>query len=612
MGNFLKKFNVDIFFYILLFVFIVLSIVLAIFRDTVADEAIYIHETFLMSELLKNGIWFGDYAVGLHGFLFKIPPAIVFMFTEPSVFLLTLYNILLACLALYFFYKFLKEAFGWRYKAILALGLLMANFHFMISTPTYLREMPSLFVVSSLFYGIFKNWKPWVLGLVFLLLLDAKEYLFLMFGLGYFIWIVTKYFKARNLKNIFFESIQVYGFSLLYVILMFTTSIIPVNMFIASIFGLITVGIEHVAGQFTADSATVNLLKDEEVRTIFQFVITEDMHIAVQMVLGFLNTILSYIGKLLYPRTFSFIGIPKIIIFPAIYIAFKILKSKVENFKKILPILLLTFLAIYILRASHGRYLLPIMPLVAIYFIQFIHYPFKDKKEVIRILIATFLFMSFSFYFETSYLIHKIFIEVSLFTCIAISILEPFAFSKYFYNLFQKATILFCIIAMFGTSILFSMTQGQISNYILFGVNREVEKIVEIVPQNENVWINNTKSFELMKAKMGYTYSWPEWKWKLAEFIPKKDLLKAYGEQHLFNDFYGEPEIFINYIDENEIEYLVYVESTIDEELFEFEYLNFSEDIKMLDFIKQEEAFVKQETYELQNKKVYLFKVDFE
>jgi len=610
MGTFLKRINIDIVFYILLFSFIIFALFLSSFRDAVADETIYIHETFLMSELIKNGIWFGDYAVGLHGFLFKIPPALLFIFTGPSVFLLTLYNVLLACLSLSFFYKFLKEAFGWRYKAILALGLLIANFHFLISTPTYLREMPSLFIVIMLFYGIFKNWKPWLLGLVFLLLLDAKEYLFFMFGLGYFVWIIVKYHKPLNIKKIFLESIQLYVPSLVYISLMFTTSLIPINMFIASILGFISIGVEHVTGQFAVDSATINLLKDEEVRTIFQFTITEDMHIIVQMILGFLNTVLSYIGKILYPRTFSFIGIPKIIILPAVYMAFKVLKSKTEDFKKVLPILLLTFLLIYILRASHGRYLLPIMPLVAIYFVQFLHYPFENKKEVIIVLIATFLFMSFAFYFETSYLIHKIAIETFLFACIVISVLKPFPYSKYFYNFFQKSTIVFCIIAMIATSMLFILTQGQIYNYRLFGRNREINEIVEIIPKNENVWINNAKSLKLMKAEMAYTHAWPEWKWELAEFVPKKDLLKSYGEKYLYNDFYGFPELFFEYLEENEIKYLVYVEPTIDAELFDYEYLNFSEGIKMLDFIKQEEIFVEQETHKLQNKKVYLFEVN--
>ncbi len=563
-----------------------------------------------MSELLKSGIWFGDYAVGLHGFLFKIPPAILFMFTEPSVFLLTLYNILLACFSLYFFYKFLKEAFGWRYKAILGLGILMANFHFILTTPTYLREMPSLFVVSLLLYGILKNWKPWILGLVFLLLLDAKEYLFLMFGLGYFIYLIMKYFECRDLKSLFFESFQIYGFSLIYIVLMFTTSIIPVNMFLASIFGLISIGTTHVVTHFSTDTAAANLIKDEEVRTIFQFVITEDMHIATQLVLNVFNTILSYVGKLLYPRTFSFLSVPKVIMFPAVYMAYKVLKKKDLDFKKILSIILFTYLAVYLLRASHGRYLLPIVPVIAIFFIHFLHYSFENKKELVRVLLATFFFMLFGFYFETSYLIHKIVIEIFLFICIAISVLKPFPYSRYFYSFFQKLTLVFCIVAMLGASVLFAVTQGQIYNNMLFGKHREIDEIIETIPENERFWINNTKSSDLMKTKMGYTYAWPEWKWDLADYIPKKDLLKSHGEKYLYNEFYGHPELFFEYLEENEIEYLVYVEPTIDEELFEYEYLNFSEGIKMLDFIKQEKVFVKQEVHELQNKKVYIFEVD--
>ncbi len=611
MSNFLKKINVDIVFYVILGAYFVFALFFSTFRDAIKDETIYIHETFLMSELLKNGIWFGDYAVGLHGFLFKIPPAIVFMFTGTSIFVLTFYNILFACASCFLFYKFLKEAFAWRFNALLALGFFMANFHFILTTPTYLREMPSLFVVMLLLYGIFKNWKLWILGIIFLLLLDAKEYLFLMFGLGYFIWLLVKYLKDRNYKKIIIESLQLYTPSLIYIVLMFTTSIIPLNMFLASIFGMVSTGTAHVVAHFSPDTAAANLMKDEEIRTIFQFVVTEDMPLAQQMFLNFLNTILSYIGKILYPRTFSFLSVPKIIILPAIYMAFKTFKTQTQGLKKILSILFFTYIAIYLLRASHGRYLLPIVPLIAIYFIEFIQYPFENKKEVIRVLIATFLFMSFGLFFETSYLLHKIAIELFLFSCIAICVLKPFPYSRYFYKLFQKVTLVFCILAMFGASVLFSMTQGQISNYFLFGENREIEEIIEILPEDENVWVNNVKSYELMATKMEQTYAWPEWKWDLASFVPKKDLLKVHGDQFLYNEFYTDPATFKDYLLENEITYVVFIKPTVDEQLFNHNYLSKSEGIKTIDFLKKDSAFVEKEAHNLQNKKVYLFKLDF-
>lgn len=563
-----------------------------------------------MSELLKSGIWFGDYAVGLHGFLFKIPPAIIFMFTGTSIFILTFYNILLACASCFLFYKFLKEAYSWRFNALLAVGLFMANFHFILTTPTYLREMPSLFVTMLLLYGILKNWKPWILGIVFLLLLDAKEYLFLMFGLGYFIWLLVKYLKAKNYKEIILQSLQLYSPSLVYIVLMFTTSIIPVNMFLASIFGVVSTGTAHVAAHFSTDTAAANLLSEEEVRTIFQFVVTEDMPRIQQVFLNFLNTILSYIGKILYPRTFSFLSVPKIIVLPAMYMAFKSLKMYSQGLKKILPILLFTYIAIYLLRASHGRYLLPIVPVIAIYFIEFLQYPFENKKEIVRVLIATFLFMAFGLFFEASYLPHKIAIEVFLFTCIAISVLKPFPYSRYFYKLFQKATIFFCIVAMFGASLLFSLTQGQVNSYLLFGENREIDEIIEIIPEDEKIWVNNVKSYELMATKMEQTYAWPEWKWDLAPYVPKKTLLKAHGEQFIFNEFYTDVGVFKNYLEQNEISYVVFIKPTVDEKLFNHNYLSRAEGLKTIDFLKKDSFFVKERVEELQNKKVYLFKLD--
>lgn len=609
MGNFLKKFNIDILFYIILISFFVLSVFLSTYRDVIRDEAIYLHETFLMSELIKNGIWFGDYGVGLHGFLFKLPPALVFLFTGPSIAVVTFYNIVLACIAAFLFYKFFKEAFGWRYKAILALGILMANFHFILTTPTYLREMPSLIVIALLLYGIFKNWKPWVLGIIFLLLLDAKEYLFFMFGLGYFIWVVYKYFPTKDIKSIIVDSLQLYSLSLVYIVLMFTTSIIPINMFLVTTIGLLDTGASYLTAHFATDYATANLL-EEEARTIYQFTVTEDMPIYTQVILNFFNLILSYIGKILYPRTFSFLSVPKVIVLPAIYMAYKTFKNASKDLLKVLPILLFTYLAIYLLRASHGRYLLPIVPLIAIYFVQFIHYPFENKKEILKLLIATFLFMSFGFYFEASYVVYKMIIETFLFVCIAISVLKPFPYSKYFYSFFQKITILFCIVAMLGAGILFYFTQGQGGNNILYGENREIDKIIEIIPENKNVWVNNRKSYYLMQTKMGLTYHDAQRGWTLAGFVPKKDLLKVKEEQSLFNDFYREVDLFIEYLQENNIEYLVFIQPTVEEELFEYEYIDEEENLRTLDFFKKENWLIQESKECLQNKKVYLFEVN--
>jgi hypothetical protein len=618
LKNILKNIKVDYVFYVLLLGYFVFALFFSTFRDAIRDETIYIHETYLISELLQNGVWIGNYAVGLHGFLFKIPPAIVFIFTGPSVFILTLYNILLAMASSYFFYRFLKKAFKWNLTALLVTGILMANFHFILSTPTYLREMPSLLIVVLLFYAIFSNWRPWVLGIVFLLLLDVKEYLFFMFGLGYFIWIVLKNIRIYSSKSfyekllkIIWESIQVFGFSFIWIILMFTTSILPVNMFLASILGLIDRGVEYLVTHFSVDTASTNLLKDEEVREIFRFTVHEDYPIYLKIILNLLNTILSYIGKILYPRTFSFLSVPKVIVLPAVYMAVKFLK-KTWSEKKIFsnslniifPILMLTYLALYLLRASHGRYLLPIVPLISIYFVYFLYYKKHNRREVKKVLLATLVFVILGFVFEASYLLPKVILELSLFLCIAFSVLEPFNFSKLFYVIFRKFTIAFCVIAMLSASLLFAITQGQAKHSILFGQNREIKEVVEIIPDESKFWINNFESYGLMAVYFGQTYEWPEWKWDLAPYVPKKTLLRAYGEKYAYDDMWMEVSKFRRYIYKNDIEYVVFMESQIEEESFGMQH--------RLEDVIDKEWLELERVEELKNKKIYLFKVIYD
>ena len=66
----------------------------------------------IISELLKNGIWIGDYGVGLHGFLFKFPVALIFIILgEPSVFAATLFTIFISVSFVWIFYKIVEILF---------------------------------------------------------------------------------------------------------------------------------------------------------------------------------------------------------------------------------------------------------------------------------------------------------------------------------------------------------------------------------------------------------------------------------------------------------------------------------------------------------------------
>ncbi|GEM_PF-1884523 len=612
--EFLQNINIDYVFYVLLIAFFIFALFFSTYRDAIRDETIYIHETYLLSELIKNGIWFGDYAVGLHGFLFKIPPAILFIFTGPSVALLTIYNILIATGVGYFLYRFLQKAFNWKATALLITGFVMANFHFILSTPTYLREMPSLLIIILFLYGILKNWKPWVLGIVLLLLLDAKEYLFFMFGSGYFIWVVIKYFRLyetlySKIKYIILECIQLYILPLFWIVLMFTTSIIPVNMFVASILGLVDTGLEYTTQHFSADVATQNLLEGGTESP--RFYVSEDYPIFLQYILNFLNSIISYIGKIFYPRTFSFLAIPKVIILPAVYMGFKVLKdswkkklSEINKFDLILPILMFVYLIIYLLRATHGRYLLPIAPVVGIYFVYFLYYGYHEKRALMKVLLATLVFVVIGFFFEMGYVPQKVILELSLFACIAISVMKPFNFGKDFYLLFKIFTIGLCVAAMFGASVLFAATQGQAKHSTLFGNNREIDNVVEMVPEDSRFWINNHESYDLMAVYIGQTYSWPEWKWQLAPYVPKKTLLQTYGEKYAFNKELYKVEDFWKYVSENDIEYVVLMKSKFEDVPFQ--------DQEYLEDFKETKWLEKYEKQDMKGKEIYVFEVIYD
>ena len=58
---------------------LLLGIALGIFRDAHKDDALYLQDATVMARSLEGGRWFGNEAVGLHGFLFKLPVALVFL-----------------------------------------------------------------------------------------------------------------------------------------------------------------------------------------------------------------------------------------------------------------------------------------------------------------------------------------------------------------------------------------------------------------------------------------------------------------------------------------------------------------------------------------------------
>ena len=248
MKFFKRDKNYDYVMYIVLIIFFLFMLFFSSFRDMVKDESLYFNETWLMSQLLQEGKWIGNYAVGLHGFLFKLPMALIFLITGPSVEIVTIFNILLACITGLLFYNLSKKVLGKSKYGVLSTLILLSSFYFFISTPTYLREIPSLFVVVLFLYSLIDDWDNWKISLIFLLLLDSKEYIFFVFALFYLILLFIESDKkgVSKIVEVVKQYILVMLPSIVWLVLMFTTSIIPMNMYVASTLGLIDTNFKYL------------------------------------------------------------------------------------------------------------------------------------------------------------------------------------------------------------------------------------------------------------------------------------------------------------------------------------------------------------------------------
>ncbi|MBU1119773.1 hypothetical protein KKA50_01065, partial [Patescibacteria group bacterium] len=571
----------DIVFYVFLGFYFLFMIFISNFRDMIKDEALYYRETYLMSELIRNGIWFGDYGVGLHGFLFKLPPALIFLITGPSIDVVTIYNVILSIGVGFFFYRFVKLFLKNGWYAFFATVFLMTNFHFVISTPTYLREIPSLLIIIMFMWGVLKNWNKWYMSLVFVLLLDTKEYVFLVFVIVYVLWLFITCKEKRFFKKVwevFKQCLIVFIPSLIWIVLMFFTSIIPVNMFLASTVGLVQDGLLYTIRHFQAGLTTLNLIDNGKtikgVATDAVYASTVvgqegSQHVSIfSSVIPTINLIISYIGKILYPRTFSFLSVTKVVIFPTLFASFWVLINYLKKKIKMEPIfvfsslLYLIWIIFYILRASHGRYLLPIVPAISVMMIYTLFFSKFTKNQRLSVLMGTGLFMIAGFFFEESYLIEKVILETTLFAILCITFFKPkLRYWKYIFLTLVTS-------AAFGVAILFSYTQGQISGYINWGKNREVEQIVKALPQGDLYWINIADNLNVLAVLNDETNSAVEWKWSLSDDIKEAKDMKTFGSSYGYGLSIVDLPSFRVSLREHGIKHIVFVKSTIQGEAF--------------------------------------------
>ncbi|HOF79300.1 MAG TPA: hypothetical protein PLA45_03055 [Candidatus Dojkabacteria bacterium] len=587
----IKKHIPHIFFFAWFLVFLVLGLL----RDSLVDENIYIGEAVTISTLLKDGMWIGDYGVGLHGFLSKLLVGIIYIFTGPSVFVATLVNILFGLFSGVIFFKILRKNFNLRLiYSLLGVTLLFCSYQFLMYVPTFYRDIGALFFVLLILESILSKRSEWLSGIYLLLLLDAKEHVFfsLLPALG--IWILIK--EWGSVKNIFLSGIKLLLPSVVFLVLMFTTSLVPLNIYNANILGLIEGGLSEMSEGFESKTATYNQdlqFNKGVAKTIPLLVGDTDL-------VKIVNLGLSYIGKIFYPRTFSFLSIPFLMLVPAVILSWNYLKKWLKEKRKalvFLSIFLLTYLVIYIVRASLGRYLLPVAPVIIIFILYFLK-DIQREKKYLWILILTTVFSAVGIYFEYSYLWVKI-----LATTFLLVPMWVMYFSKRFNkDIFKYILIIAISLFTAGTSLLGSYTHGQIGAYLMYGYNRECEKIVALVDEDERVWINDIGWDRLPFILRGEDVQSAEWKWSLREWVPKKRMLRQSGSLKTFNFSSRNLDEFENKLLSNDVEKVVFVDLKKKYSNEKFREADI-QDILEIEILKLEQKI------EMKNKDVYIFEV---
>ncbi|MCJ7681780.1 MAG: hypothetical protein MUP70_13710, partial [Candidatus Aminicenantes bacterium] len=191
--------------------------------------------------------------VGLHGFLFKLPAALLFFVSGSSIFTATFTNILLGILSIFLCYLICLEITSSKEWAVAASFLMASSVHFVRVLPTFLREFPVMFSLLLLVYFIMKRKNIWLLGLILLLILDAKEGVFFAILPGLMVWLVHHEYLSRkrlltfrSISHIFAKGLIVLLPATAYILLMTTTGIIPLNVKLTSSIGLNNGGIREI------------------------------------------------------------------------------------------------------------------------------------------------------------------------------------------------------------------------------------------------------------------------------------------------------------------------------------------------------------------------------
>ncbi len=561
---------------------------LSIFRDMFGDEVLHLREAAVMADCIRKGQWFGNEAVGTHGFLLKLPVALLFLVFGNSVFVATVFNIVLAALSGVLCFFLLKQLLKHELWAFGGALLFVTNYNFIQGLPTFMRDIPAAFAFLVFLLLFLQRANKWLLGFALLLALDAKEYIFYLLVPAVALWaFCDSWFQQteRNIPAFLREScercIAYFLPAFTWLVLMFCTSAIPLNNWNAMVFGFIEGGSKYMVNHFVnIDTMKYNLAKvgyEVEQFTVYQQLEAVASGLSsksetsagasfVDVFMKALGQSVSAIGvfvsKILYPRTFSLIATPKILILPALLMSFLAFKQWFKQRKTLymgLCFMLWVYLTVYLLRVSHGRYLIPLTPVIIFFFLLFVRDQLGKSLWSAGVLLVAGLFMVMGFTFEVKFIAIKVLLNLMLF---AVLVYEFYALYINKETRRTASALFIMLLGLFSFSIaifssLLMSRNGQLNAYFKHGYLRETDKVVKALDPGARILIEgsgNPSLYAFYRNERPYT---PEWRWSLHASVPKHDLVNHYTNAVTFFDTWKTEEDLYRIVDEKQIEVLV-------------------------------------------------------
>ncbi|MFC2158942.1 hypothetical protein ACFLT9_14005 [Acidobacteriota bacterium] len=551
---------------ILLFLiaFFIVGLILSLMRYPGSDESHYMRETALITHCIQNFQWFGNELVGIHGFLFKLPAALLFLITGPSVFVATFTNIIFGLLVIFLCYQIFLKVLDSREWALAGCFLVATNVFVLRVLPTYLREFPVMFAVLLLIYSVLNKKSDIWIAFSLLLMLDAKEGVFIILLPGVLLWLLISEFKSPDrgkyiqlLLRLFKRGLIFISPALLYVLLMLYTGLIPLNVMLTSYLGLNGGGFSTVVKYQVVNTESQYKYQIKNPNEELTDTSLQGEEKSGNLLSKLWGILLLYFHKILYFRTFSLTSLPRFIVLPALIFSILLFRKwfrQGDRERLLLPLLFWTYLLVYILRSSHGRYLLPITPVIMLFFILFLKDGLSQKILSRNVLGAVFIFVSLGLVFEAGFIPIKIGIYTVILSLFLI-LLRGRDIKRLPLNKLKWAFVLGIGFFTFCIQIASSyLLPGQIGKFIAWGYCGEMDKIAGQFKGDEPIWINTDSNLFkfFLRTDMIITFYEGRGDLELSAQVPKYHMINRDRRTDVFSLFNEESD-FVQYLEINRI-----------------------------------------------------------